>query len=43
MGTGEFDYLCMVVGAVAAFGLTLAWATWFSARPLQRNNRQAGE
>jgi len=33
MGTGEFYYLCMAIGAMAAFGLALAWANWFSQQP----------
>ena len=43
MGTGEFYYLCMVVGAFAVFGCVLGWASWFSSRPSRRNIRQAGE
>jgi hypothetical protein len=43
MGTGEFYYLCMVIGAMAVFAGTLAWGDWFSHRPPRRNIRQAGE
>ncbi len=43
MGTGEFYYLCMVIGTMAVFAFTLAWVNWFSNRPPRRNSRQAGE
>jgi len=43
MGTGEFYYLCMVIGGMAAFALVLAWAHWFTSRPPRRRQPQAGE
>lgn len=43
MGTGEFYYLCMVIGGMTVFGLTLAWGSWVTSRQPRRNDPQAGE
>jgi hypothetical protein len=32
MGAGELYYLYLVVGAITLFGVTLAWANWFTDR-----------
>ncbi|HTW33572.1 MAG TPA: hypothetical protein VMD53_03060 [Rhizomicrobium sp.] len=43
MGTGEFYYLCMAIGAFVVFGFVLAWADWFDNNPPRRIGRQPGE
>jgi len=30
MGAGEIDFLYLVVAAFTVFGITLAWAAWFT-------------
>ena len=30
MGTGEFYYLVMVIGAATVFAAALAWVTWYT-------------